>query len=89
MHTLEVRHLDPRGPTFPGELVTSGPVSDYDPVLHSVDVDLAPYEPPTSPIRVLLYVNGKYAGFATLGPDGFVQGEGEHSPWMAIESLLS
>ncbi len=89
MHTLEVRHIDPRGPAFPGELITSGPCSVFDPVLHVVNVDLAPYDPPAEPVRVLLYISGKYAGFATLGPDGFIQEDGAASPWMALETLLS
>lgn len=88
-HILEVRRVDPRGPAFLGDLITSGLCGPYDSVLHTVNVDLAPYKPPAEPIRVLLYINGKYAGFATLGPDGFVQGEGQHSPWMALETLLS
>lgn len=89
MPILEIRHLDPRGPAFPGGLITSGPCGAFDPVLNTVDVDLAPYDPPTEPIRVLLYVDGTYAGFATLGPDGFVQEDAASSPWLAIRPLVS
>lgn len=87
MITLEVRRPDPRGPAYLGELITSGPCSSLDPVLNTVDVNLDPYPPPPESIRVLLYVNGKYAGVATLGPDGFVEDKDTHSPWFNIRDL--
>lgn len=84
MFQLDIRRLDPRGPAYIGELITSGTcVVDHGAIAYA-HADLAPFTPPATPQRVCLYINGKYAGFATLGPNGFLQNVGDASPWLAF-----
>lgn len=87
MQTLEVRRLDPRGPAYPGELITSGTCVFEQGAMVYAHSDLAPFIPPSTIISVCLYVAGRYAGFATLGPQGFLQEIDSASPWLTIETF--
>ena len=71
---VEVRELDPEGPSKKGALIAACPIRSWDKRYDSPQVDIElpeGFKLPEETIHVVLYLGDTYFGHLLLGPSGF------------------